>query len=584
MPEWLTARRKNNGLFALKDNLDENTPGRYERVMKTKKESVKSDAVLTEMYEYLSLFRKQHLDICGDIYCKVSKFLRSRKYYAELRGCTMVIYKNFNSAQEPKLENDSVLAVLLIMNFQVEILQTNDSNARIFIHAPMKDMFHSLYLKVPTGTPELQQWRMLLARARSVNLPSLQSLTVESIIGQGGGGKVFMVHWNDDNRYYALKVINKNKTFLTSRAIRHVASERYLMEQVGHHPFLLRMEFAFQTQNNLFIGTPLCTGGDLATYIRKHGLKLTAERSQEFAPDCVHSSAEGKTRRRKKYYGRLSEDTTRMTMVEIILGLRHLHRRGIVYRDLKPENVLIDGDGHLKIGDFGLAKHLHMNHTGSGYLRTGSICGTRNYLPPEMLYGKMYSMEADMWSLGVMLYRMLCGCFPFDAPRTKEVFKLVRHEEVSLPKVLSPQARSLLAKLLAKEPRNRPTIDDAMNHPFFAGIDFSKVLQKRSSPPIANVDVGNSPIDVLENFEVSKLQAVTIGEVVSKAENLQQTVEDKSLPTTDPKGRLIGFEYVVPKPHAVPLEPIEIARKNGLLARIVSIDSEGLLSPLRSGV
>ncbi len=580
MREWLVPRRKDDATTPA-TALKQYTPPplmKGHRVPHTAPHHL----AVTEIAEYLSLFRRQPLAVSGVVYCKQSRFFRSRKHFAELRGCNLVIYRTEEVAVLSRPGNDAVVAVLLLSDFNIEILQLNDTFSRIFIHAAGKDFFQSLYIKVRSDSPEFDLWRAHLSRARAILLPSLTTLTVESIIGQGGGGKVFMVKWNANNRFYALKVISKNKAFLSARAIRHVASERYLMEKVGPHPFLLPMVFAFQTQTNLFIGTPLCGGGDLATYIRKHGLKMTAERSALYAPECVADGRDGK--KRKKYYGRLPEDVVRVAAAEIMLGLKHLHEKGIVYRDLKPENVLIDESGHLKIGDFGLAKHLHMNHTGSGYLRTGSICGTRNYLPPEMLYGKPYSMEADMWSLGVMLYRMLCGCFPFDASRTKEVFKLVRNEHPIMPAVLTPEARSLLGKLLAKEPDSRLTIREAMEHPFFTSLDFDKMLKLQSAPSL-KMNVSKNPIDTLDNFEISRLQGATVGEVLCDATQVEGDGDgnDTELPAMSPKGRLIGFEYLgEDEMSKVDLEPIEVAKKSGLFARIVSIESaESLLSPRR---
>lgn len=421
-----------------------------------------------------------------------------------------------------------------------------------------------------------------------------------------------MVKWKE--AFYALKVIDKRKTFSSNRAMHHVSSERYLMEKVGYHPYLLRMEFAFQTQSNLFIGTSLCEGGDLATYIRKHGLKMTSELSNLYAPECVADTVDSVTgvlKKRKKYYGRLSEEAAKGIGAEILLGLKHLHKRGIVYRDLKPENILITKEGRIKIGDFGLSKNLHLNNSGSKYLRTGSVCGTRNYLPPEMLYGKPYSMEADMWSFGVMLYRVICGCFPFDAARTKEVFKLVRNSHPLLPAVLTPEARSLLGKLLSKSPEDRLNIDGAMNHPFFSSVDFEKVLVGDNNPSLPNVashTEGNSPLDVLENFEISRLQGVTMGELgavfdgnktAGNTDNEGGTYNalpfnDSSYPCSiqpmTPKGRLIGFEYYCTEDDAngngeeTGPASIEVTTKKtpSFFARIVSIDSEALLSPRRT--
>lgn len=380
-----------------------------------------------------------------------------------------------------------------------------------------------------------------------------------------------MVHWKGSKHAFALKVIDKSQALKSSKLFRHVASERYLMEKAGKHPFLLPLQFAFQTQSNLFIGTPFCAGGDLASYIRYAGDKSSC-------PDHTELGLTLQEHRRRGVYGRLPEAQTRKIAAEIILGLEHLHKRGIVYRDLKPENVFIDSSGHIKIGDYGLAKYLRASPCGEGRVRTESVCGTRNYLPPEMLLGLHYGIEMDVWCLGVMLFRMLCGRFPFDSVRTREVFHRIKHGAPRVPGFLSEAARSLLLGLLRKSPARRLSLAQVKAHAFFAGVDWDGVLAGRAGPCISDVETGSSPTDALGNFELSKLQGVTLGEYVGEMDEEPWRLE------RDLENVMIGFEYGCAAEDGGEVEPLMVTQKSGgILRKIASIDVDQLpLSPRKS--
>lgn len=389
------------------------------------------------------------------------------------------------------------------------------------------------------------------------------------------------------------------------------------MEKVGWHPFLLQMQFAFQTECNLFIGTPFCRGGDLASYIRHKGDKTFPGSPNDVW--MMQLTAGGQ----RKIYGRLSENQTRLIAAEVILGVEHLHSRGIVYRDLKPENIFIDASGHIRIGDYGLAKQLSddgvfnksmssggasissprtigtdletgravgqpFRNDSSKLVKTTSICGTRNYLPPEMLHGKLYSFEADIWSLGVMLYRILCGIFPFDGRRTKEVFHRIKKEKVKMPYWLSEEARELLSGLLEKRPERRLTIEDVKKLAFFESIQWDDVLHKRGSACIPDVEAGTCLQDALENFELSKLAGVTVGEYVTEThdggndgESHQEGHQGGEKPThrKSPRGMMIGFEYVwINEEESGNVQPLAIRHKSSgltsILSKLSSIDME----------
>lgn len=508
--------------------------------------------------EQLSLFLGHELLATGAIFFKASRFQRSRKHQAELRGSTLVVFRNSAVAATSTVDIRAVVTVITAQHYKFDVVLKDDGYPRIYITAPNGNEDTLMYIKVTGGADELDCWRHGLARAKGVLLPSFSSLSIESVIGRGGGGRVFMVQWRENNKAYALKVIDKAQAFKSAKAFGHVVSERYIMEQVGSHPFLLQMQFAFQTESNLFIGTPFCAGGDLASYIRNKGLQTPTP------PSFINGDGTSLVRKRRSVHGRLSELQTRLIAAEIVLGLEHLHSCGIVYRDLKPENIFIDGAGHVRIGDYGLAKPLQRSQSGEGPVRTGSICGTRNYLPPEMLFGRTYSFQADLWCLGVMLFRVLVGLFPFDAARTKEVFHKVKRYEPKYPAWLSAEARDLLSGLLQKDPVKRLTISGVKQHTFFKDVDWEEVLALRAGPAILGVETGTGPCDALVNFSLSKLHGVTLGEYVGEGETEPRWY-------TPEVGRMmVGFEYGC---EADSVQPLAVKQKSGgIFSKIASID------------
>ncbi|EEC06033.1 cAMP-dependent protein kinase catalytic subunit, putative [Ixodes scapularis] len=174
-----------------------------------------------------------------------------------------------------------------------------------------------------------------------------------------------------------------------------------------------------------------------------------------------------------------TEERTRFYGAEILLALEYLHGQGIIYRDLKLENLLLDKDGHVKIADFGLCKEdIAFGAT------TKTFCGTPEYLAPEVLEDTDYGRAVDWWGLGVVMYEMMCGRLPFYSRDHDVLFELILVEEVKFPKSLSPEARHLLAGLLVKNPRHRlgGSVNDAGDikiHPFFRSINWDELAQKK---------------------------------------------------------------------------------------------------------
>eukprot|EP00935_MAST-01C_sp_MAST-1C-sp1_P000931 g931.t1 len=272
------------------------------------------------------------------------------------------------------------------------------------------------------------------------------------VIGKGSFGKVLLVRRREDGRVYALKTLRKDM-LCKRRQILHTMTERNILEKLSH-PFLTGLEFAFQSQEKLYMGLNYCGGGDIF-------FRLVQEK-------------------------RFTPDRARLYVAEVLLGLEYMHGLDIIYRDLKTENLLLDTEGHIHITDFGLAKEAV---TGAGIEGgTKTFCGTPEYLAPEMLENHGHGKGVDWWALGVIFFEMLTGFPPFYHQNTQRMFKFILTSRVRFPPYLkSESAKSLVAALLAKKVEDRLGCSAAdaaeiREHPFFSGLSFEQVLAKQIAP------------------------------------------------------------------------------------------------------
>lgn len=178
-----------------------------------------------------------------------------------------------------------------------------------------------------------------------------------------------------------------------------------------------------------------------------------------------------------------TEERARFYGAEIVSALEYLHSRDVVYRDIKLENLMLDKDGHIKITDFGLCKE---GISDGATMKT--FCGTPEYLAPEVLEDNDYGRAVDWWGLGVVMYEMMCGRLPFYNQDHERLFELILMEEIRFPRTLSPEAKSLLAGLLKKDPKQRlgggpSDAKEVMEHRFFLSINWQDVVQKKLLPP-----------------------------------------------------------------------------------------------------
>ncbi|KAL1427436.1 hypothetical protein MTO96_017393 [Rhipicephalus appendiculatus] len=212
------------------------------------------------------------------------------------------------------------------------------------------------------------------------------------VLGKGGYGKVFQVRkltGKDGGRIFAMKVLKKATIVRNQKDTAHTKAERNILEVVKH-PFIVDLIYAFQTGGKLYLILDYLSGGELFMHLEREGIFL--------------------------------EDTASFYLSEIVLALEHLHREGIIYRDLKPENVLLDAQGHVKLTDFGLCKESIQDGA-----MTHTFCGTIEYMAPEILTRTGHAKAVDWWSLGALMYDMLTGAPPYTAEnRKKTIEKILR--------------------------------------------------------------------------------------------------------------------------------------------------------------
>ena len=238
---------------------------------------------------------------------------------------------------------------------------------------------------------------------------SIDSFTIERVLGRGAFGKVFLVTKKDTGHLYAMKVLKKEMLEQRNQ-ITNTKTEREIMGGVDH-PFIVQLRFAFQTADKLYMLMDFINGGELFFHLR---------RAQRF-----------------------TEEKTRFYAAEVLVALNYLHSLGVVYRDLKPENVLIDSEGHIKLTDFGLSKKFFPSEH-----KAFSFCGTPEYLCPEILKGTGHDKAADYWSLGILVYEMLAGQPPFCSKNKDQMYKDILQNPAQMKTHFSSQASSLLTSLL----------------------------------------------------------------------------------------------------------------------------------------
>jgi protein-serine/threonine kinase len=271
------------------------------------------------------------------------------------------------------------------------------------------------------------------------------------LLGRGSFGEVLLVRLKANQKVYAMKILSKNLLKIKRQQI-HTKTERDLMVKINC-PFIVNIKSAFQDIAKLYIVSEFMQGGDM--FYHMHDGKIII----------------------------FNNDKTRFYIMELVLALEFLHKNNMVYRDLKPENILLDAKGHIKLTDFGLSKILETESD-----KAFTICGTPQYLAPEILQKKGYNKAVDWWSLGCVMYEMLTGKIPFAIKRGVKLNMKIYEQGVKYPDHLYKNAKDLIKKLLVIDPNERlgsgpDGSENIKKHPFFKGINWNDAYQRKIKPP-----------------------------------------------------------------------------------------------------
>ncbi|PKC59222.1 Pkinase-domain-containing protein [Rhizophagus irregularis] len=265
-------------------------------------------------------------------------------------------------------------------------------------------------------------YQELLKELSTKNIRSVGNYALEDTLGEGTYGKVKLATHKLTGQKVAIKIIPKLHAENLTREIHH---HRYL-----HHPNIISLLEVIPTETEIYMVLEYCEGGELYDFLVERG--------------------------------RLRENLARKMFGQLCRAVKYCHDRRVVHRDLKLENILLDAYNNIKLGDFGFTRECESKKL----LET--ICGSTGYSAPEMLLAKKYSgLEVDIWSLGVILYTLLCGALPFDDDDENEMKHKIIKGEYEMEEFLSNEAKDLIRSILQLEPSERPTLKQILQHAWF---------------------------------------------------------------------------------------------------------------------
>ena len=361
---------------------------------------------------------------------KGSKFGFWHKRYCAVNGGKLFVSKSKDDKPERCID----------INADTEIEIDKVSSPPRFIVKPKDD---KQIILANDDLKEVESWVNVFKTMQiATSGITMNDFEVISVLGRGFYGKVMLCKSKATGELFAIKTVHKER-LLKAGKVKTVFTERNVMMKTVH-PFIVSLKFTFQTESKVYLGLEYAPGGELFHHLQN--------------------------------FGALPINDVRIYIAEMALALNFLHENGIIYRDIKPENILLDAQGHVKLTDFGLAKDITDEQEAT------TFCGTFEYMAPEIVSRLAYGPAIDWWALGILTYELLNGHSPFASDNRGILFMSIRTQAPKFPPRTDRSTIDFIVGLLAKDPDERLTFDQIKVHPFFKGMDFDKVLKREYKP------------------------------------------------------------------------------------------------------